>query len=72
MIDRRNYENIEEVGLSLMRLKSLLDLLGFLTGADQKILRTDMIAATFDAIAELVSLIQSDVQALIDAAFPDT
>ena len=72
MIDRRNYENIEEVGLSLMRLKSLLDLLGFLTGADQKILRTDMIAATFEAIAELVSLIQSDVQALIDAAFPDT
>ena len=72
MIDRRNYENIEEVGLSLMRLKSLLDLLGFLTGADQKILRTDMIAATFDALAELVSLIQSDVQALIVAAFPDT
>lgn len=70
MIDRQNYENIEEVGNSLIRLKAVCDLFGYLTGADQKIIKTDMVAEVFVAVAELVSLIQADVQAIIDKKIP--
>ena len=72
MIDRQNYEDIEEVGNSLIRLKAVCDLFGHLGGADVKIIRTDMVAAVFEAVAELVGLIQSDVQALIDKESPNS
>lgn len=71
-MNRECYQNNEEVGNSLTRLKALLDLLGCLSGADQKIIRTDMIAEVFCAIAELVELIREDVDVIIDKELTNT
>ena len=70
MNDRKNYETIEEVGNSLTRLKAVCDLLGLLTGADQRIINTDTVSAVFEAVSELIALIQLDVQAIIDKEYP--
>ena len=67
--DRTDMEDIEEIGLNLLRIHKLFDILACLNGADQQILRTNDIAEVFELLSDYMSVIRGDVDAVINQQF---
>lgn len=70
--NREDKQDIEEVGLSLSRIINLFKLLSCLEGSYIKNQRTDDISEVFELIADYLTIIRGDVEALIDKKFPNS
>ena len=70
--NREDKQDIEEVGLSLSRTVKLFELLSCLGGSYIKNQRTDDIAEVFELIADYLTIIRGDVEAIIDKKFPNS